>query len=133
MSRILSQKPSDDSDSKEFLPSNILEDIPEEVENIGKEAELHAPRPKQTQKSVRGEEKEIKPKKNYQILFDKVSGTFYASELLDDESGQPQAALYRAAKKGQYHKIWYNPEDANITKTQKNCPKGYQPWTIPLQ
>ena len=126
------QKPSDDSDSKEFLPSNILEDIPEEVENIGKEAELHAPRPKQTQKSVRGEEKEIKPKKNYQIIFDKVSGTFYASELLDDESGQPQAALYRAAKKGQYHKIWYNPEDANITKTQKNCPKGYQPWTIPL-
>jgi hypothetical protein len=109
----------------------ILEEPPEE-EKVPEEVEPQSLPPKQTQKFARGEEKEISTKRNFQIVFDKVEGIFYACELLDDESGQTQAALFRTAKKGKYHNIWYDPIDANKTKTQKTCPKGYLPWTIPL-
>lgn len=69
----------------------------------------------------------------YQIVYDTVSGTYYAAQLeIDPESSQLQASLLTAAKKGQYHQIWYDPNDAEKVKSQKSRPKGYLPWVIPL-
>ena len=82
--------------------------------------------------TVREDEVEIKDEKQYQIIFDNVEGVYYASRLESDSSDQPIAVLFRAAKKGDYHQIWYDPNDADKVKTQKYCPQGYLPWSIPL-
>jgi hypothetical protein len=94
--------------------------------------------PKQPQKSAEGDEDEIlmrneNPKLEYQIVYDTVAGIYYAAEISTEEnSGEKQACLLRAAKKGEYHKIWFDPNKADKTKTQKYCPKGFKPWIVPL-
>ena len=125
------EKHTTDSILGDALDTEASGEISEEKKVPDKEVELQSLPLKH--KFARGEDKEISTKRNFQIVFDKVEGIFYAGELLDDESEQTQAAaLFRTAKKGLYHNIWYDPNDANKTKTQKTCPKGYKPWTIPL-
>lgn len=86
--------------------------------------------PIQSTKVVEGDSKS---NKRYQIVFDTVSGTYYAAQIeYDTDSEQELATLFVAAKKGQYHQIWYDPSDAEKVKAQRSCPKGYKPWVIPL-
>jgi hypothetical protein len=89
--------------------------------------------PTQPKSLIRGESKEIsKEERKFQIVFDTVSGTYYAAELVAGNPDEAQAALFVAAKRGQYHNIWYDPNNADKVKQQKTCPKGYKPWIIPL-
>jgi hypothetical protein len=89
--------------------------------------------PKQPQNVVKGDVSEIppKPSQKFQIVYDTVTGTYYAAELITEEDSI-SASLLVCAKKGEYHQIWYDPNDAEKTKTTKYCPKGYKPWIIPI-
>ena len=128
MQNFRSEAKSDNKTENSQLDTQKVEEGEERVPDL----------PKQPQKPAEGDEDEIpkrnkKPKLEYQIVYDTVAGTYYAAEISTEEnSGEKQASLLRAAKKGEYHNIWFDPNNADKTKTQKYCPKGFKPWTVPL-
>lgn len=68
----------------------------------------------------------------FAIIQDKVLGQHYATELTE-EDGIQKAHLYKKAKKGQYHPVWFDPQDLSDppkSKSQPSRPKGWEPWTV---
>ena len=57
-------------------------------------------------------------------------------ELEEEETDEKSVHLLAKAKKGQYHPIWYDPEDLMSdppkSKAVKYCPKGWKPWVVPV-
>ena len=78
-----------------------------------------------------------KPQRQYAIIRDTIMGQNYAGELKEATPEMPiQAHLYAKAKGGNYHPIWYDPEDLLAdpprSRAAKTCPRGWQPWLTPV-
>jgi hypothetical protein len=82
-------------------------------------------------KSAR-EDRAPKAERIFQMVRDTQDDKRYAAEIVSID-GTPSIQLYLGAKGGKYHKIWYNPNDADTTKTQASKPgPTWKQWTVPL-
>jgi hypothetical protein len=68
----------------------------------------------------------------FAIIQDKVLEQHHEIELIE-EDGIQKAHLYKKAKRGQYHPVWFDPHDLSDppkSKSQPSRPKGWEPWTV---
>ena len=68
----------------------------------------------------------------YAIIQDCALGQYYVAKIIQSD-GEQKAHLHQKAKKGQYHPIWYDPNDITDpprSKSQPSQPKGWEPWLV---
>ena len=68
----------------------------------------------------------------FAIVKDQILSQYHAAQLIQDD-GIQKAHLYKRAKRGKYHPVWFDPKDISDppkSKAQLSKPQGWEPWTV---
>jgi hypothetical protein len=111
------------------------EDQPHNLDDNGEAEKKYALRSNKRKRY--SEEKEEKPpkKKTKQSESKKQQPamTRGRDRLLIQDDGIQKAHLYKRAKRGKYHPVWFDPKDISDppkSKAQPSKPQGWEPWTV---